>query len=55
MPAPISSLDSTIGRRAMRSAGYDEAATLIERGLSLDPSFGPLVANERLVRDRLGD
>jgi len=29
---------------------YDEAATLIERGLSLDPSFGPLVANERLVR-----
>jgi tetratricopeptide (TPR) repeat protein len=34
---------------------YDEAAPLIEQGLRLDPSFAPLIANERLVRAKLGD
>jgi tetratricopeptide (TPR) repeat protein len=36
-----------------RQRRYDLAAPLIERGLSMEPAFAPLVANERLVRDRL--
>jgi tetratricopeptide (TPR) repeat protein len=37
-----------------RAARYDAAAALIEQGLSLDPDFAPLVANEQLVRAKLG-
>lgn len=33
---------------------YSEAAMLIETGLRLDPAFAPLLANQRLVRARLG-
>jgi len=37
-----------------RAARYDAAAALIGQGLSLDPDFAPLVANELLVRAKLG-
>jgi len=37
-----------------RAARYDAAAALIGQGLSLDPDFAPLVANEQLVRAKLG-
>jgi tetratricopeptide (TPR) repeat protein len=36
-----------------RHARYDLAAPLIEQGLSLEPAFAPLVANDRLVREKL--
>jgi len=36
-----------------RQQRYDLAAPLIEQGLSLEPAFAPLVANERLVREKL--
>lgn len=36
-----------------RQERYDLAAPLIEKGLSLQPAFAPLVANERLVREKL--
>jgi hypothetical protein len=32
----------------------DEAASLIDQGLTLDPTFAPLIANERFVRTKLG-
>jgi hypothetical protein len=38
-----------------RERKFEEAAVLIERGLSLDAQFAPLVANERLVRAMLGE
>jgi tetratricopeptide (TPR) repeat protein len=38
-----------------RARRYDEAAPLIEQGLRLDPAFGPLLANERLVRAKRGE
>jgi tetratricopeptide (TPR) repeat protein len=37
-----------------RADRYDAAAALIGQGLSLDPDFAPLVANEQLVRAKLG-
>jgi tetratricopeptide (TPR) repeat protein len=37
-----------------RDKRFDEAAFLIEQGLAIDPQFAPLVANERLVRAKLG-
>jgi tetratricopeptide (TPR) repeat protein len=37
-----------------RASRYGEAAPLIKQGLRLDPLFAPLVANERLVRAKLG-
>jgi tetratricopeptide (TPR) repeat protein len=37
-----------------QSQRYDQAAALIQRGLALDPTFAPLVANEQLVRAKLG-
>jgi len=36
-----------------RQKRYDLAAPLIEHGLSTEPAFAPLVANERLVREKL--
>jgi tetratricopeptide (TPR) repeat protein len=36
-----------------RQERYDLAAPLIEQGLSMEPAFAPLVANERLVREKL--
>jgi len=38
-----------------RAKRYEEAATMIQRGRAVDPLFGPLAANERLVRILLGD
>ena len=35
-----------------RRERYDLAAPLIAQGLEIEPTFAPLVANERLVRDR---
>jgi len=37
-----------------RAKRFEDAASLIEQGLSLDPHFAPLVANEQLVRGKLG-
>lgn len=37
-----------------REKRFEDAASLIEQGLSLDPHFAPLVANEQLVRGKLG-
>lgn len=37
-----------------REKRFSDAAALIEQGLSLDPHFAPLVANEQLVRGKLG-
>lgn len=37
-----------------RANRYGDAALLIEQGLLLDPAFAPLIANERLVRAKLG-
>lgn len=34
------------------SGRYDDAAELIEQGLTLDPGFAPLVANQQLVRSK---
>lgn len=36
-----------------RRQRFDLAAPLIEQGLLIEPAFAPLVANERLVRDKL--
>jgi hypothetical protein len=38
-----------------RAKRYGDAASLIEEGLLLAPSFAPLIANERLVRAKLGE
>jgi tetratricopeptide (TPR) repeat protein len=35
-----------------REGRYDAAARLIEQGLALDASFGPLLANEQLIRSK---
>jgi len=32
---------------------YSDAASLIQRGLEIEPAFAPLIANERLVRGKL--
>jgi len=37
-----------------RAQRYQQAAELIQQGLSVAPAFAPLVANERLVRSKLG-
>lgn len=37
-----------------RAKRFHDAAALIEQGLLLDPHFAPLVANEQLVRGKLG-
>jgi len=37
-----------------REQRFSEAAALIEQGLTIDPHFAPLVANEQLVRGKLG-
>lgn len=37
-----------------RDKRFGEAAALIEQGLAIDPEFAPLVANEQLVRGKLG-
>jgi tetratricopeptide (TPR) repeat protein len=36
-----------------RAHHYEQAAELIQRGLSVAPAFAPLVANERLVREKM--
>jgi tetratricopeptide (TPR) repeat protein len=33
----------------LRSGRYDDAASRIEQGLEIDPSFAPLVANRRFL------
>lgn len=38
-----------------RNNRYQAAATVISLGRAIDPLFGPLVANERLVRAKLGE
>lgn len=38
----------------LQSSRYDDAAALIEQGLSLDPAFAPLIANEQVLRAKLG-
>lgn len=37
-----------------RDKRFGEAAALIDQGLAIDPEFAPLVANEQLVRGKLG-
>jgi hypothetical protein len=37
-----------------REKRFQDAAALIEQGLLLEPHFAPLVANEQLVRGKLG-